>query len=84
MSQSQITQFIVEYIEENTNEAAQSIDATTEFAASGILDSFAILNLVITLESEFEIKFSIDELSDESIRTVGPLARLVYAKRGDS
>tara|TARA_Y100001956_G_scaffold80071_1_gene94548 strand:+ start:181 stop:435 length:255 start_codon:yes stop_codon:yes gene_type:complete len=84
MSQSQITQFIVEYIEENTNEAAPSIDATTEFAASGILDSFAILNLIITLESEFEITFSIDELSDESIRTVGPLAKLVDAKRGDS
>ena len=84
MSQSQITQFIVEYIEENTNEAAPSIDATTEFAASGILDSFAILNLIITLESEFEIKFSIDELSDKSIRTLGPLAKLVHAKRGDS
>ena len=84
MSQSYITQFIVEYIEENTSEAAPSIDDATEFGASGILDSFSILNLVITLESEFEIKFSINELSDESIRTVGPLARLVYAKRGDS
>ena len=84
MSQSHITQFIIGYIEENTSEAATSIDATTEFAASGILDSFAILNLIISLESEFEIKFSIDELSDKSIRTLGPLAKLVYAKRGDS
>ena len=46
----------------------------------GLLDSFAILSLIMTLESEFKIKFKPIELANLELQQVKGLAQAVCDK----
>ena len=79
---SDIEQFIIVYITSNSDDPDAAIDSSTNFVTSRMLDSFAILNLVMTLESEFAIKFEPQELADTRTHVVGQLAQMVASKAG--
>lgn len=51
------------------------------FVASGLLDSFEILSMIINIESEFGIKVTPEELIDKQNSTVGGLMSTILAKR---
>jgi len=64
----------------NSSFECNDINLTTDFVSTGILDSFAVLSLIMSLESEFSIKFQTEELADKSIRFINSLTELVVAK----
>ena len=71
---------IIDYIKANTKNSFDVLDESTNFVENGLLDSFAILNLIMTLEAEYGIKFQPQELADPNLRTVGALTRCVQEK----
>lgn len=75
----EIEEFILSYLVVQAGESVE-LDSSTNFVDSGMLDSFAILNMIMALESEYAIKFQPQELADPSIRVVSALASLVVSK----
>jgi len=76
----QVEQFIIEYIEDNTTEDKISVNGSSNFVNEQLLDSFATLSMIMTLESEYSIKLSPMELADEKMRVVQTLAEKVASK----
>lgn len=56
------------------------VDDSTPLAAHGILDSLAVLELVLFLETRFEIEFSARDLDRRHLETVARIADLVEEK----
>ncbi|MFW5830596.1 MAG: phosphopantetheine-binding protein, partial [Planctomycetota bacterium] len=59
------------------------VDSETDFVEAGLLDSFAILQLIMQIESEAGIRFDALALTTDAARTAGGLAQLVIAAAGD-
>lgn len=74
---SHVVEVIVEYIQQHNND---SVNETSNFVTQGLLDSFAILSLIMTLESEFKIKFKPIELANLELQQVKGLAQAVCDK----
>jgi acyl carrier protein len=74
-----IQQDITDLIKANASSEV-SIELETNFVKSGILDSFAILSMVMQIEQVFKIKFTIDELANTQLQTVSGLASAVANK----
>jgi acyl carrier protein len=74
-NQAQITEFILTYLHDNG--APAQISAQTDYVAEGLLDSFGILQLIMMLESQYQVKFETRQLADTGLRQVGCLAALV-------
>ncbi|WP_153913943.1 acyl carrier protein [Shewanella sp. TC10] len=74
---SKVVETILNYINEHTDEA---VNESSNFVTEGILDSFAILSLIMTLESEFNIKFKPIELANPALQQVQGLAASVCNK----
>ncbi len=47
---------------------------------SGALDSLGILNLIIYLETQFQVSISIEELSDSNFSTLGHIENFIQNK----
>ncbi len=55
-----------------------AVDSGTPLLSSGLnLDSVAVLELIMEIETEFGVQFSDSDLSVELFKTVGTLARAV-------
>ena len=52
-------------------------DPETDLVQSGLLDSLALVELLVAVEQEFAITFAPDELEIERFRSLGALAQLV-------
>ncbi len=76
----EVEQFVVEFISEESGVDVDSIDPKSDFIASGLLDSFAILNMIISLETKFKVKFEPLELADKQLRIIKSMAQAVAAK----
>lgn len=48
---------------------------TFDFLLNGIVDSFGILEMITSIESEFQIQLDMETLDAEEITILGPLAR---------
>jgi len=77
---AKILQFIIEYIIDSTALDDVTIDENSNFVNEHLLDSFATLSMIMTLESEFSVKLTSAELADENMRIVGKLAQLIANK----
>ena len=53
----------------------------TELLESGLLDSMAIVDLVLTLETAFAIRISDDDLQPDNFHSAGAMAALVDSRR---
>ena len=73
----QVKEHIHQYIEDNGLSAGAALTDESNFVDEGLLDSFAILTLILDLESEYAIKFDQAEIVGEEIRTIGGLAGIV-------
>ncbi|MBL9106667.1 MAG: acyl carrier protein [Myxococcales bacterium] len=58
-------------------DASAALNPELDLRTSGLLDSFALLELVAALEGRFKCEFSIDALAPGSLRSVAGLTRLV-------
>ena len=61
-----------------------TIDENDRYIDSALIDSFDILNLVIFIESSYNIKFSSDDFQDLRIFTVKGLSELILEKISDA
>ena len=48
-----------------------------DFLLSGVIDSLGILEMIIAIEEEFQIKLDLTALDAEEITVLGPLSRYV-------
>ncbi|HTH94759.1 MAG TPA: phosphopantetheine-binding protein [Rhodocyclaceae bacterium] len=53
---------------------------TLDYRKAGYVDSIGLVKFILTLEREFNIEFSEDEVGSEAFRTVGSLAHMIEAK----
>lgn len=80
IKQADIQDFIIDYIRCHAPENSEELDGNCNFVESGLLDSFAILSMIMTIEGRFSVKFKPQELADSRLRTVGVLAATTFAK----
>ncbi|MDO6618568.1 acyl carrier protein [Shewanella sp. 6_MG-2023] len=72
-----VVETILDYIAQHCE---VSVDDNSNFVAEGLLDSFAILSLIMMLESEFNVKFKPIELANPQLQLVKGLAQSVCDK----
>ncbi len=74
-----IVQRLGEVFAENFNIEAPSPD--TDLLASGVLDSFQFVELLLQLERRFGLRVRIDDIELDDLRTLERIARLVAAPK---
>lgn len=52
------------------------------FVDSGHIDSFGILQLIMTVEKEFAVRFEAAHLQSEEIRTIDGMSTVIEALKG--
>ena len=80
-TQNEIRTHILNHISDQGGLSIEEIDDACNFVTEGLLDSFATLTLIASLESVFKIHFDPLELADESVQTVGGLTSLAARKQ---
>lgn len=76
---SEIEAAVIEGIQDSAGQQG-TLTSTSNFVQSGLLDSFAILSLIMQLEQQFAIKFTIDELANTELQTVSGMAQAIADK----
>ena len=75
-----ITDFILDYIQREYELPSESNIMAFNYVDSGYIDSLGLVQFFATLEDEFNISFTDDELTNPDIKIIGNLAKLVYSK----
>lgn len=76
----EIQKFIMNYIHDHAARRDLVLNKATNFVESQLLDSFAILNLIMTLESQYRVRFKPQELADSRLQTIHALAQIIHEK----
>ena len=71
---------IMSLFTERLNRAVPSPD--TELFETGLLDSLALVDLLLCLEQEFGMPVSVDELDVEDFSSVNNIAKFILRKNG--
>ena len=79
---NKITDFIIEYIQREYTIPDNLDVMSLNFVDEGYIDSMALIQFIATIEDEFGITFSDDELASDSIKVVGSLVSLINSKIG--
>ena len=80
--QQQVLGSLADFVAKTVPSAAGTpIVADTPLLGSGLLDSLAILQLVMFLGEEFGVEVGDDDFTEENFATAGSLARFVVGKR---
>ena len=75
-----VKDFIIEYIQREYT-IPEDIDIINlNFVEEGYVDSMGLVQFIFTLEDEFGISFSEDDLQNPDIKIVGKLIAIVEAK----
>ncbi|MCR4376867.1 MAG: acyl carrier protein [Rhodospirillales bacterium] len=77
---AEIQSFVADYIRNHATGEEVVVDETTNFVDSRLLDSFAILSLILTLETQYSVRFQPQELVDPRLHTVGGLTQVINNK----
>lgn len=80
LSRSQLQAFFIDFLNERgVSRSVDNIDSFN-FLASGQLDSFEILSMLIHLEVTFGVKLTAEEISDDTNATAGGVIQTLLAK----
>ena len=74
-----IKEFIIDYLQREYTIEAEDI-MSLNFVETGYVDSFGLLTFILSLEQEYGIEFSEEELQDPSFKVVGSLIETVAKK----
>ena len=74
-----VAEFIVAYIKDHVD-GSVPVTKKSNFIKDGLLDSFATLSLIMSLEAEFGVKFIPQELADSSLQVIENMADVIVAK----
>ncbi len=75
-----IEEFIVEYIQREYTIPNDVNLSELNFVESGYIDSIGLIQFIATLEDEFNISFTDEELESEDVKVVGKLVELIKRK----
>ena len=81
MTVTEIQNQILQYLKDHAQHSSAAPVASSDFVTECLLDSFAILGLIMDLETRYEIRFDPLELTSDSARTAEGLAAIVDRKR---
>ncbi len=62
--------------------SAESLDRSTSLLRGALLDSHATMELILSLESTFDIEFGDEDLTEEVFFSVASLAERINSKTG--
>ena len=76
-----IKEFVVDYIQREYT-ISEDIDIMAlNYVESGYIDSLGLIQFIATIEDEFSIEFTNEELSRDEVRVVGELVKMIYNKQ---
>lgn len=76
-----VKKFVTEYIQREYTVPEGTDIMTLNYIEGGYVDSLGLIQFIATLEDEFGIAFSDDDLSNPDIRIVGKLIDMINKKR---
>lgn len=76
-----VKEFVIDYIQREYTVPEEVDILTLNYIESGYVDSMGLLQFIATLEDEFQIEFSDEELESQEIKIVGELIRMIENKR---
>ena len=75
-----VKDFVIDYIQKEYT-IDKSVDILSlNYVESGYINSLGLIQFIATIEDEFGISFSDDELNSEDIQVVGKLIELINRK----
>ena len=74
-----IKEFVIDYLQREYTIEVEDI-MSLNFVETGYVDSFGLLTFILSLEQEFGIEFTDDELQDPGFKVVGTLIETVTRK----
>ena len=76
-----IKEFVVDYIQREYT-ISEDIDIMAlNYVESGYIDSLGLIQFIATIEDEFSIEFTNEELASDEVRVVGELVKMIYNKQ---
>lgn len=75
-----IKKFVTEYIQREYTVAEDVDIMTLNYIEAGYIDSMGLLQFIATLEDEFGISFSDEDMSSSDIKVVGTLIAMIEKK----
>jgi len=66
---------LVEFLHSVTGQ--QNIEASTELIDSGVLDSLTMMDLLVFVESEFQLRLDFQDITPELFKNAGTIAELI-------
>ena len=80
---SKVAEFIIEYIQREYTIPAEIDVMELNYAESGYIDSMGLIQFIATLEDEFQIEFTDEDLENPDIKVVGKMIEIVEKKMGE-
>ncbi|MDO4321560.1 MAG: acyl carrier protein [Lachnospiraceae bacterium] len=75
-----VKDFVTEYIQREYTVPEDVDIMTLNYVESGYVDSLGLVQFIATIEDEFGIEFTDDELEDTNIKVVGGLVSTIEKK----
>lgn len=75
-----IKEFVTEYIQREYTVAEDVDIMSLNYIEAGYIDSMGLLQFIATLEDEFNISFSDEDMSSPDIKVVGTLIAMIEKK----
>lgn len=76
---SKVKEFIIDYLQREYTIETEDI-MSLNFVETGYVDSIGMLSFMLSIEDEFGITFSDDEMVDGNLKVVGKLIEIVSKK----
>lgn len=77
-----VKDFIIDYIQREYTVPNDIDILTLNYVESGYIDSLGMIQFIATIEDEFNIVFSDEDMENPNIKVVGKLVEMVESKRG--
>lgn len=75
-----VKEFIVEYIQREYTIPEEVDVMELNYVESGYVDSLSLIQFIATIEDEFGIEFSDEDLENPNIKIVGELMKMIIEK----
>ena len=59
------------------------LTAQTDLIASGLIDSLTMMDLIVFIETNYDIRLDFSDLTPENMRTVSAISRLIENRMND-
>lgn len=75
-----VKEFVIDYIQREYTVSEEIDIMKLNYIEEGYIDSLGLLQFIATIEDEFEIEFTDEELASPRIQVVGDLIEIIEGK----